>query len=327
MENSFATLINSAQEVLILLPSKPFMDQVAAGLSLFLSLSESEKSVSISCPAQMVAEYSRLIGVDKVTSDLGNKNLVINLKNYDANNVDKVSYDIIDNQFKLTISPKSGQKSPTKDQIDINYSGASGDLVILVGGANDSHFPAISKEEFKNAKIIHVGTRLLEILNNDLEVLSFAKPASSTSEIVANLIKESAFPVNEDIATNLLAGIEEQSKNFQSSEVTADTFEIFAELLKIGGRRMPKIVPATKYPQGSIPTQPFTNRPVMNTNSKPVIENTVDKFMSANNSVNSVPQPLIHDKQMTPEEAEEELNQEIPPSWSEPKIFTGTSLS
>ena len=30
---------------------------------------------------------------------------------------------------------------------------------------------------------------------------------------------------------------------------------------------------------------------------------------------------------MTPEEAEEELNQEIPPSWSEPKIFTGTSLS
>lgn len=327
MENSFATLINSAQEVLILLPSKPFMDQVAAGLSLFLSLSESEKSVSISCPAQMVAEYSRLIGVDKVTSDLGNKNLVINLKNYDANNVDKVSYDIIDNQFKLTISPKSGQKSPTKDQIDINYSGASGDLVILVGGANDSHFPAISKEEFKNAKIIHVGTRLLEILNNDLEVLSFAKPASSTSEIVANLIKESAFPVNEDIATNLLAGIEEQSKNFQSSEVTADTFEIFAELLKIGGRRMPKIVPATKYPQCSIPTQPFTNRPVMNTNSKPVIENTVDKFMSANNPVNSVPQPLIHDKQMTPEEAEEELNQEIPPSWSEPKIFTGTSLS
>ena len=125
------------------------------------------------------------------------------------------------------------------------------------------------------------------------------KPASSTSEIVANLIKESAFPVNEDIATNLLAGIEEQSKNFQSSEVTADTFEIFAELLKIGGRRMPKIVPARSYPQGSIPTQPFTSRPVMNNNSKPVIENTVDKFMSANNPVNSVPQPLIHDKQMT----------------------------
>lgn len=326
MENSFAALINSAQEVLILLPSKPFMDQVAAGLSLYLSLSESGKSVSISCPAPMVTEYSRLIGVDKVTSDLGNKNLVISLKNYDANSVDKVSYDIVDNQFKLTISPKPGLKSPTNEQIDINYSGASGDMVILIGGANDSHFPAISKEEFKTAKLIHIGTRLLEILNNDLEVLSFAKPASSTSEIVANLIKESAFPVNEDIATNLLAGIEEQSKNFQSSEVTADTFEIFAELLKIGGRRMPKIVPARSYPQGSIPTQPFTSRPVINNNSKPVIENTVDKFMQTK-PVEPVFAEATTGKVMTSEEAEMELDQEIPPSWSEPKIFTGTSLS
>ena len=30
---------------------------------------------------------------------------------------------------------------------------------------------------------------------------------------------------------------------------------------------------------------------------------------------------------MTPEEAEQELDQEIPPSWSEPKIFTGTSVN
>lgn len=309
MENSFASLISSANEILILLPSKPFMDQVAAGLSLYLSLLESGKSVSISCPAPMVTEYSRLIGVDKVTSDLGSKNLIINLVNYDANNVDKVSYDIENGQFKLTIAPKSGFKSPTKEQIDINYSGTSGDLVVLIGGANDSHFPALSKEEFKTTKLVHIGTRLLEILDHDLQVLSFAKPASSTSELVANLIKESGFAVSVDVATNLLAGIEEQSKNFQSSEVTADTFLVFAELLKLGGRRMPKIIPARNYPNGSIPTRPFT-APVIS--AKPV----EPVFAEASSG-----------KQMTPEEAEMELNQEIPPSWSEPKIFTGTSLS
>ncbi|MDP3014402.1 MAG: hypothetical protein Q8M92_09185 [Candidatus Subteraquimicrobiales bacterium] len=289
MENSFASLVNSANEILILLPSKPFMDQVAGGLSLYLSLAGSGKSVSISCPLPMVTEYSRLIGVDKVGSDLGNKNLVINLVNYDANGVDKVSYDIESGQFKLTITPKTGFKSPTKEQIDINYSGTSGDLVILIGGANDSHFPALLKEEFKSAKLVHLGTRLLEVLNNDLQVLSFAKPASSTSELVASLLKESGLLVNEDIATNLLAGIEEQSKNFQGDTVTADTFLIFSELLKLGGKRTQKIIPAMRYPQGAIPTRPFN--------------------------------------QMTPEEAEQELNQDIPPSWSEPKIFTGTSLS
>ena len=146
MENSFASLITSANEILILLPNKPFMDQVAAGLSLFLSLSESGKNISISCPIPMVTEYSRLIGVDKITSDLGNKDLVINLVNYDANQVDKVSYDIENGQFKLTIAPKAGFKSPAKEQIDINYSGAYGDLIILIGGANDAYIKIEEKD-------------------------------------------------------------------------------------------------------------------------------------------------------------------------------------
>jgi hypothetical protein len=309
MDNSFKTLIDSAQEVLILLPNKPFMDQVAGGLSLYLSLSALNKNVAISCPAQMVAEYSRLVGVDKVTSELGSKNLVIKFKNYLADDIDKVRADVENGEFTLTALPKAGKKSPTKEQLEISFSGTAGDLVVLIGGANDSHFPALAKEEFKNAKVIHVGTRLLEVLNSDLEILSFARPASSTSELVANLINESSYPIDEDIATNLLAGIEEQSKNFQSSEVTADTFLVFAELLKLGGRRMQKLVPATRFPQGSIPTRPFNQVQPM-TQPTAVVE-----------------QPQITDRQMTPEEAEKELEQEIPASWSEPKIFTGTSLS
>ena len=310
MDNSFKTLIDSAQEVLILLPSKPFMDQVAGGLSLYLSLSALNKNVAISCPAQMVAEYSRLVGVDKVTSELGSKNLIIKFKNYLADDIDKVRADVENGEFTLTALPKAGKKSPTKEQLEISFSGTAGDLVVLIGGANDSHFPALAKEEFKTAKVIHVGTRLLEVLNSDLEILSFARPASSTSELIANLIDESSYPIDEDIATNILAGIEEQSKNFQSSEVTADTFLVFAELLKLGGRRMQKVVPATHYPQGAIPARPF-NAPV-----QPVTQSTA-----------VVEQPQITDRQMTPEEAEKELEQEIPASWSEPKIFTGTSLS
>ncbi len=313
MDNSFKTLIDSAQEVLILLPSKPFIDQVAGGLSLYLSLAGANKNVSISCPAPMVAEYSRLIGVDKVKAELGSKNLVIKFKNYPADDVDKVRADVENGEFTLVTIPKPGKKSPTSEQLEISFSGTAGDLVVLIGGANDSHFPALSQEEIKQSKIVHIGTRLLEILNSDIEVLSFASPASSTSELIANLIKESGYPVDSDIATNLLAGIEEQSKNFQSSEVTADTFEIFAELLKLGGVRMPKIVPATKYPQGAIPNKPFNVPQQIN-----------------NNNV-SIQQPQLKTDEvvssMTIEEAEKEIEQDIPPSWSEPKIFTGTSVS
>lgn len=78
-------------------------------------------------------------------------------------------------------------------------------------------------------------------------------------------------------------------------------------------------MPARSYPQGSIPTRPF-NTPVVNTTA-PIVNATVDKFM------NTAPAEVTAGKTMTPEEAEMELDQEIPPSWSEPKIFTGTSLS
>lgn len=307
MDNSFKTLIDSAQEILVLLPSKPLMDQVAGGLSLYLSLLGSGKNVSISCSDPMTAEHSRLIGIDKITSNLGNKNLTIKFVNYQAEDVDKVRADVENGLFTLSVSPKVGKKVPTKEQIEINYSGNSGDLVILIGGEDDKRFAMLSTPNLSGVKLIHIGTKLLEITNDNLQILSFATPASSISELIASLLKEGGFIIDPDIATNLLAGIEEQSKNFQSQEVTVDTFEIFTELLRLGGQRSRKISTNT-FPQGAIPNKPF-NEPQEINNAKPLL--------SQDESISS----------MTPEEAEVEIQQDIPPSWSEPKIYTGTSLS
>ncbi len=303
MDNSFKNLIDSIaehQEILVLLPTKPYLDQVASALSLYLSLTAYKKNVSVYSHVPATAEFSRLVGVNKITSDLGKKNLTIKFVDYKADYIEKVSYDVDGEIFKLTVTPKSSFKAPSKEQIHLDYSGISADLAILVGGANESHFPVLQNQEFKNIKIIHVGTRLLEI-SSDLQVLSFARPASSTSEIVAGLIKESGFPFDADIATNLIAGIEEQSKNFQSPEVTADTFMVFAELLKTGGKRLPKVIPQ-KFPQGAIPTMPYSQKFTPQENS---LINQVEEEIP-------IPEEVPHD---------------IPPTWSEPKIFTGTNIS
>lgn len=307
MENSFKNLLDSAQEVLILLPSKPYLDQVAASLSLYLSLRQSGKNATISSSATMTAEFSRLIAVDKITKELGNKNLVVKFVNYQANNVDKVSYDIEDEEFKLTIAPKSGVDAPTKEQVNISYSGIAADTVFLIGGANDSHFPELKKDELKNAKLIHIGTRLLDV-KSDLEILSFARPASSVCEITASLIREVGLSVDQDIATNLLAGIETESKGFQGADVTPETFMLFGELLRIGGQRMRKEV-ANNYPQGAIPNKPYTQKQVLNSSgngsSQPKQQNPLDE---------EIPLP-------------EEEPKDIPQSWTEPRIYTGTTVS
>lgn len=254
MDNSFSSAIESGNSFLVLLPKKPFFDQVAAGLALFLSIRDKKETI-ICSPSPMVVEFNRLVGVNKITGELGSKNLTIRFSDYNANNIERVSYDIEDGEFRLTVIPKPQAAAPTKEQVGFSYSGVSADTVILVGGANESHFSALTSVDLAGAKLIHIGTRALS-LSQDKNLISFARPASSVSELVASLIKESGLSLDADIATNLLLGIEEGSSKFSTAEVTADTFETVAQLLRAGGKRKSQAVQAKgAFPPGSIPGQ------------------------------------------------------------------------
>lgn len=251
-ENAFGSLIESSRSILILLPTKPYFDQVAAGLALYLVLRES-KETTIACPSPMLVEFNRLVGVNKVTSELGNKNLSIRFSDYKANDIEKVSYDIENGEFRLTVIPKSGFAAPKKEQTAFEYSGLSADTAILIGGANETHFPAVSSENLAETKLIHIGVRALS-LGSGKEVISFANPASSVSEITATLINQSGFKLDADTATNLLMGIEEGSQEFKGPDVRPETFETVAQLLRAGGQRLSQgriekaALPADSFP-------------------------------------------------------------------------------
>lgn len=258
MENTLNSIIESANSILILLPIKPYFDQVAAGLGLYLSLKE-KKQTSISCSTPMLVEVNRLIGVNKITTELGDKNLTMKFVGYHANDIERVSYDIENGEFRLTVIPKPGLPSPKKEQVELTYSGVNADTIILIGGANDSHFPAINSKDLMGAKLVHIGTRMLN-LSGDKAVISFARPASSVSELIATIISENAIPMDGDIATNLVMGIEEGSNRFANPEVTAATFEVFANLLKAGGQRISSQKESRREfsPQGNFPQPDFS---------------------------------------------------------------------
>lgn len=303
MDESFKNQFDSAKSILVLLPIDPRVDEVAAGLSLALSL-KGVKETAISCPSQMTVAFSRLVGVNNVTTELGNKNLVIKFPNYPANDIERVSYDIENEQFTLTVIPKPGFIAPKKEQIQTNYAGGTADLIILIGGEKEEHFPALNNPELKGIKVMHLGYRILETKN--AQVMSFAQPSSSVSEIIVKLIKENKWLLDADIATNILTGIEQGSVGFQRKETSADTFKIFAELLNMGGQRLPKIDPKT-FPQGSVPQVPYTQQ----------VQQTPQP----------VPQPQVQ-QSANPQSPQKDQPQTPPPqSWSEPKVYTGASVS
>jgi len=298
VENSFKNLVDSATSLLILVPVNPLLDEVSSSLALYLGLKKyfvanTQKGLAVSCPTQMTVDFSRLVGVDKISTQLGNKNLLITFSNYPANDIEKVSYDIEEGKFKLSIIPKAGLNAPLKEQIVMDYEGLSADLVVLVGGDKEEDFPALSLPELKGIRIAHLGTKLLES-SNQSPILSFARPSSSISELVFSLFAEMQIEADVDIATNLLAGIEIGSQHFLVPETNIQTFEVFANLLKIGGQRFKKIQPSS-FPQGAIPQQPY---------NQSVPKATTQVVQAQNVQTSNVPQ-----------------------SWTEPKVYTGTSVS
>jgi len=351
MENSFKSIIERSKSILILLPTKPHLDQVAAGLSLYLALKD-KRDVTISSPTPMTVEFNRLVGVNRIATEVGNKNLIIRFSDYKANDIERVSYDIEDGQFRLTVIPKQRILPPSKDQIELAYSGVSADTVIIIGGSDESSFPAISQKELSGSNLVHIGVKQLSLSANK-SYISFSRPASSVSEVVFGLIYESGLLIDPDIATNLLMGLEVATDSFVTGNVTSDTFAITSELIRAGGKRVAfEQLQQMTYPPGSIPGQ--VPQQAQNLQQVPTSQPTQQMQVPLPNQPmmvqpqvapqSQVPQPdqpqPIQNENQTQDYLEvqqkiqdqknlekDETNENPPKDWLEPKIFKGTSAS
>lgn len=309
-----STVLENKKSCLILLSQNPFFDQVAAALALYLSISENnEKQIKtqISCPTQMLVEFNRLVGVDKIKTEIGNKNLVIRFdqKYSPEENIEKVSYDVDQNGVRLIIVPKEGSEAPKEEDLSFSYEGLDADVIFLIGGINISHFPALASADFKNKELIHINT-IDGNFGLEQKLISFSYPASSVSEIIASLLLSENFYLNEDIATNLLMGMYHGSKNFNSNNVTSGTFEMASKLMEHGGKPARPEPARRTFPPGAIPGQ-FPQRVQFPPNfPMPMAQGEVPQVESVN--VNN---------------PQQQNQGNVPQSWMEPKIFKGTSLT
>jgi hypothetical protein len=230
-------LLPTARTLMILLGPQPSVDQVAAATALALSFQSVGKEVILASP-QPNTVLIPLLGLDQVKHELGHQNLEISFA-YEPTAVDKVSYHIDDNQqrFHLVIKPQKGASPLDAQTIEFAYTGASADLLFLVG-----------VHDLESLAQLYFGYEELYTTTSTVTLHTF-EPAlgnikittegqSSFSELVASLLKAVEIPVSPDAATNLLAGIEGETHGFTSYATTAETFQQVAELLRSGARRL-----------------------------------------------------------------------------------------
>src|SRR3989344_5532612 len=99
-------VVQKGSSGIILLPTNPSADAVAAATSLYLVLLKMGKSVSLACSNKL--NYN-LSAVDKIQSQLSvsGDNLVISFP-YQEGAIDKVDYKIQGDNFNLIVSPRVG---------------------------------------------------------------------------------------------------------------------------------------------------------------------------------------------------------------------------
>ncbi|MBI2590514.1 MAG: hypothetical protein HYW33_01355 [Candidatus Blackburnbacteria bacterium] len=232
----FQQALPEAKSVVILMPEKPTLDIVASATALSLALSEDKKETTVACPSPMLVEFNRLVGVQKVTDSIENRNLTISFEDYEATNIERVSYNIESGKFMLVISPKSGTTAPNKDQIVLGYRGVSGDLIIVVGALTKNSLGKFNQEKElfgEGSKVALVNNAPVSGFSSATELIS--PDASSVSESTLRVIEGLNLNLNPDIATNLLAGLRAGTDSFQRA-VTAETFSAASRLVGAGAR-------------------------------------------------------------------------------------------
>ena len=105
-------------------------------------------------------------------------------------------------------------------------------------GVNDfddiNYFYDSEQQLFINAFTISIHSLKTSFAKVNLDGSGF----NSYCEIVSLMLESLDLPLTDDIATNLLAGIERATNSFKSMGVTAETFERVAQLMRLGARRI-----------------------------------------------------------------------------------------
>lgn len=235
-------------QMAILLPQNPTFDAVAAATGLCLSVEKAGRKAVVAGSDPMTVEFHRLVGANSVATDFGSRNLVISFPGQ-TEAVDKVSYNVEAGELQLVVTPKVGA---ILDHTKLKFVPGSmtADVVVLVGVRDVADLGKI----YADAK------NVIDVADQ------FWLDGQVLSQTVTQLIQQLRLTVNADAASNLLAGLQQATNHYQSSLVSADTFEVAAWLMRQGANRQEVASPA-QYPAGSIPIS--TPTPVIDQTPEP----------------------------------------------------------
>jgi hypothetical protein len=256
-------LIDSNQDIGVVAGRNPSLDDMGAALSLYLAITALGKNAVIAAPEQPTVEISNLVGINKVKSGLGGQggDLIVSFP-YKEGEIDKVSY-TLENEF-LNIVVKEGPSGLNFAQQDVKFTRGTGKVpkvLFVVGSPRLSDMANIFDiADLKDTTVINIDNKAENQGFGDLVMVS--TNSSSVSELVANLIMYLGFPVDQDIAQNLLSGITFATNDFSNPNTSSLAFEMAGVLMRNGAKRISLVRQRSTDFDSFVPAKPQTSSQV-----------------------------------------------------------------
>jgi len=224
-------LIDRSTKVLLTGPSQSDGDTICGLLSLQMLLSRLGKKVLSVLPESLPTNFKFLSGSDQIRQDMGEDgNFVISLSTKDIQ-VDRVKYNIKNDQVEILVTPQSGRFSA--DDVDFRQGFGAVDLIITVGAQNLEDLGVTFERDpelFSKAPIINIDTSAGNSFFGKVNLIN--NSVACSSEIVYQLATQEAFSehLDVDLATTLLSGLISATGSFLEPHTTASSLDAAAYL-------------------------------------------------------------------------------------------------
>lgn len=229
--------IRKNETVLICIGKNPEGDELGAALGLYAALKKMNKKTDIISPTAILDKYSFMPQSEFISHKLeGARDYVFSLE-IDKEKLQQLRYEVEDKRLKIFITAKNGEID--KDCISLESSKFNYDLIIVLGASDLESLGGVYDENpelFYDIPVINVDHKPENEYFGKINLVDVA--ASSTSELIYNLISElDDSLIDEDIATDLLAGIIAETESFQNKNTTPKAFMAAAGLIAKGANK------------------------------------------------------------------------------------------
>jgi hypothetical protein len=328
--NKIREAVDKYNNIAIAVPRDPTVDEMGAGLGLYLSLEDLGKSLSIATPNTPLVEVSSLVAVDEVKTSLGSESgdLVVSFP-YREGEIEKVSYTRDDNFLNIVV--KAGEKGLNFDQKDVRFTRGTNapELLFIVGAAKVSDLGKLfDPAALKDTVVVNIDNKPENQGFGDIVMTSIK--FSSVSEMIANVIFSAGFKMDLDIAQNLMLGIATATNNFQDPKTSSMAFEMAGVLMRNGALRPNSMTQRRKLTadydeeekpftgEASFEQPPFAKTPgELEKETKPDLR---PRYTPSAQPKVSLSQPPAQPK-ATPQIQDDNA----PEDWLEPKIYKGST--